>query len=177
MSKFKVGDIVKKIGHDVHGLKKGDVRRVTDITRLGKGIMVEGNQYKFLTEEFELVKEFTRQNLLTGDILIKRNGGRLVVLRNTPNGDILVGIDCDDWFPIINNYSHTFEDLFNPEKDVMKIMRPKSNRDYNQAILGKDYAHELLWERVEKSEAQIEKESIEAEMQKLKDRLTALDVQ
>lgn len=177
MSKFKVGDVVRRTGYNFGNLKVGDVKVITN-TNEGNSLLMFGDMFKYYAKQFELVEEFTHQKLLTGDILVRRDGKKLIVLKGTGQGDITVGVDASHWQPLLSNYNKdTFEECTDSDLDIMSVLRPASNMSYHHALTKTYFNSDTIWKRVEKSEAQIEKESIEAEMQALKDRLTALDVQ
>lgn len=60
MSKFKVGDRVRRTGEDWHKLKRGDVATVTDSS--GGGIYVDGGDYCYDEDLFDLVPSFHPNN-------------------------------------------------------------------------------------------------------------------
>ena len=121
-------------------------------------------------------KQFTKADLKTGMIIEFMNGEISQVLLNTPNGDIVTG---DNWFPL---KSYTDEDLFElMDMDGVRVKfvyLPVHNKGFSlkEAKLNNlsQCEYEVVWKRKEKSAEQIEIESIQAEMDKLSQRLSEL---
>lgn len=121
-------------------------------------------------------KQFTKADLKTGMIIEFMSGYIAQVLLNTTNGDIVVG---DTWFPLL---SYTDEDLFgSSDMDHVRIKAvylPKNNKGFSLKEAELDnlshYKYAVVWKREEKSAEQLEIESIQAEIDKLSQRLSEL---
>lgn len=140
------------------------------------------DEYTYLTkQQFKekigmTQKQFTKADLKTGMIIEFMSGEIAQVLLNTKNGDIVTG---DTWFPLI---SYTDEDLFeltdHYQVRIKAVYLPKNNKAFSLSEAKRDnlsqYEYKVVWKREEKSAEQIEIESIQAEMDKLSQRLSEL---
>lgn len=123
----------------------------------------------------EYMKEFAKADLRTGDILKILYGSKEVhakVYLNTENGDIVSG---DTWFTL-KDYSD--EALFHSKRGcvhkIVEVHRPKIFNFFNHNEPHQS-GHTLIWKRVEKSRAQIELETLQAQITALQEQAKRLE--
>ncbi len=84
-----------------------------------------------------------REDLKTGMVVVLKNGKELVVMLDTPTGDLLVGQEFGNIIYKINEYlNEDLTDRKNPDYTIVKVYKPKSLKD-----LG--VKSKLLWTREE----------------------------
>lgn len=111
---------------------------------------------------------FTKSDLKTGMVLKLHDGEIVMVLKDTNNGDIVSG---QTWMPLSAfrddlTYRHTCE----ADSDIVQVYQPGTNAEYlgNGLCIGQS---SLIWQRTEKSPAQIKLEQLEAEQRTLADKI------
>lgn len=113
--------------------------------------------------------EMTKSNLISGMKVQLRNG-KYYLLVGSEFGLLLI----NKTWAILEDYNNDLTSRCGKEFDIVKVIIPK----YEHQIL-LEYIEEgtVLWERIEKSPQQIEKELIISEIEKLQKRLDKLEVQ
>lgn len=110
------------------------------------------------------------EDLKTGMIVKLRNKQTGTVLLGTANGDIIGGT----YYGYLGRFYDDFKNKYDEEYDIMAIYQPSGNSRYL------DYGYVInncspIWERKDNSqkiaELQIQLESIQAEIKKLKDEM------
>lgn len=121
MSKFKVGDKIRRKYHDYGGVKVDDIVVVRDVSSYG-AVYIEGVPFGFVETNFELVV-FSKKDLLDGMMVIQRNGNARYVINNklfTEAGHDIRHLDqySDDLFFTngfpVDNKQHAY--------DIIKVM-------------------------------------------------------
>jgi len=175
MNNFEKGDIVIRVNPVYGGSSLVEVGKeyiVKHSSDFNIGLELENVPGLWASNSFKLkennMKEFTKADLRTGMRVTTRAGDSFVVMLDTANhGDVLSRVNC--WLKL-SGYTLDLK-YTNSEGpcswcDIMKVATPKFADFYAG---GGENSLLVLWERQEKSQAQIELETLQAQITALQE--------
>lgn len=131
-----------------------------------KGYVMDGCLSVYLKTHFKMEPVFTKSDLKDWMVVELRDGTEAVVNRTT---DTLINIGSNNG---LIHYNDALINTYASKWDIMKVFSPAASGSVDNII--QTYPDNLLWERKEKSDAELEIESIQAEMDKLNNRMEEL---
>lgn len=148
MTNFKIGDKIRIVGRpNTIEEKKRFIGEEVEIRDFQGYDMVNttpvlGN-WAWYYDEIELVEEkFTKKDLKTGMLLVRRDGVIRKVLLNTPNGDIGIGEQED--YLCLDGYN---QDLTHSKYDDWDVMKVYSFNYQHMTLIFDLKGAKLIWER------------------------------
>lgn len=140
----------------VYETDKNGYKAVLDNGYILKNLSIPGEMESFSDLRFLEIKDFTKSDLQEGDIIVCRNSFRLVYFNKKFMDGNMVNTELTRYED--NLIRRTFPNKM-PEFDVMQIYRN----------------NELIFERIEKTEKQIELEKLKGNIKELEKRIEEME--